>query len=340
MRILFWGTPAYALPTLQALAEAGHTLVGVVSQPDRRRGRGRALQASPVKAAAAELSVPAFTPERISREEATQRQLAELEAEVFVVVAFGQLLPTSVLEMPPLGCWNGHASLLPRWRGAAPIQWSLLSGDPETGVGVMAMDSGIDTGPVLLERRRSIGLLENASQLRESLSHLTAELMVEAMPLIEAAGPGSQDEQRKRLGVRHQNDAMACKARLLGKEDRRIDWGEPALQVHRRVMALHPGAWARLAGRRLKVLATEPLLAKRAAELSSAAAALARDPLASRAGMAPGTLVDVVPGIGLVISTGAGNLLLREGQLEGRRAVAGGAFVEQLRPAIGERLGN
>ncbi|MFM8968010.1 MAG: methionyl-tRNA formyltransferase, partial [Vulcanococcus sp.] len=170
MKVLFWGTPAYAVPSLNALVAAGHQLVGVVTQPDRRRGRGKALVPSPVKARALALGVPVFCPERIRRDGDCQRQLADLGADVSVVVAFGQILPPEVLAQPPFGCWNGHGSLLPRWRGAGPIQWSLLEGDAETGVGVMAMEAGLDTGPVLLERTIAIGLLENAQQLGARLA--------------------------------------------------------------------------------------------------------------------------------------------------------------------------
>ena len=140
MKIVFWVTPAYAVSSLDALVEAGHELVGVVTQPDRRRGRGKALVPSPVKARAIELGLPVFTPERIRKEPDCQQQLAALGADVYVVVAFGQILPKEVLQQPPLGCWNGHGSLLPRWRGAGPIQWSLIEGDAETGVGIMAME--------------------------------------------------------------------------------------------------------------------------------------------------------------------------------------------------------
>ena len=184
MKILFWGTPAYAVPSLEALVAAGHTLVGVVTQPDRRRGRGKELMPSPVKARALELGIPVFTPERIRRDPECQRQLADLGADVSVVVAFGQILPPEVLNQQPLGCWNGHGSLLPRWRGAGPIQWSLIEGDATTGVGIMAMEEGLDTGPVLLERSLPIGLLDNAAALGSRLSQLTASLLVEALPRI------------------------------------------------------------------------------------------------------------------------------------------------------------
>ena len=243
MRILFWGTPAYAVPSLDALVQAGHQVVGVVSQPDRRRGRGRALMPSPVKARALELGLPVFTPQRIRRELEMQAELATLKPDLSVVVAFGQILPPEVLAVPPLGCWNGHGSLLPRWRGAAPIQWALMEGDETTGVGIMAMEAGLDTGPVLVERSLEIGLLENASQLGERLSQLTATLLVEALPAIEAAGPGPEPERLSRLGVRVQSEQGMTYARQLNREDFQLDWSQAALPLHRRVMGLYPGAF-------------------------------------------------------------------------------------------------
>ncbi|MEB3277111.1 MAG: methionyl-tRNA formyltransferase, partial [Cyanobacteriota bacterium] len=206
MKLLFWGTPAYAVPSLDALLEAGHELVGVVSQPDRRRGRGKGLQPSAVKARALELGIPVFTPERIRREPELQLQLAGLGADASVVVAFGQILPTAVLDQPPLGCWNGHGSLLPRWRGAAPIQWALIEGDAQTGVGIMAMEEGLDTGAVLLQRSTPIQLLDNAHTLGQRLSQLTAELLVEALPQIAAVGPGSRQQRLARLGLQPQSE--------------------------------------------------------------------------------------------------------------------------------------
>ena len=167
MRLLYWGTPAYAVPTLSALHAAGHTIVGVVTQPDRRRGRGKQLVPSPVKQRAIELGCPVFTPERISRDGDCRQQLAALAPDASIVVAFGQILPVEVLQQPPLGCWNGHGSLLPRWRGAGPIQWSLLEGDRNRRWGD-GHGGGSEPGPVLLERKLPIGLLDNAQQLGES----------------------------------------------------------------------------------------------------------------------------------------------------------------------------
>ena len=329
MKVLFWGTPAYAVPSLEALVAAGHELVGVVTQPDRRRGRGGALMPSPVKARALELlpDLPVFTPQRIRREPEVQAQLAALGAEISVVVAFGQLLPPEVLQQSPLGCWNGHGSLLPRWRGAGPIQWSLMEGDSETGVGIMAMEQGLDTGPVLLERSLPIGLLENAGHLAERLSSLTAELLVEALPRIAAAGPGPEAERLQRLGVRHQGEEGLTLARLLTKEDYCIRWDERALAIHRRVMGLHPGAYCLWGEKRLKLLETEPLVQRLADQLSPEAAELSGR---SWSAAKPGSVLEAVKGVGLVIASSGCPLLLRRAQLEGKGPSSGDALIQQL----------
>jgi methionyl-tRNA formyltransferase len=324
MRILFWGTPAYAVPSLEALVEAGHQVVGVVSQPDRRRGRGSALSPSAVKQRALALGCPVFTPERLRRDLPLQAHLATLEAEVSVVVAYGQILPKAVLDQPPLGCWNGHGSLLPRWRGAAPIQWALLTGDPVTGVGIMAMEEGLDTGPVLLEESLAIGPLENAQQLETRMAQLTARLLVQALPRIAAAGTGPCQERWARLALKPQAEEGITYARLLTREDDSLCWEQPALELHRRVMGLYPGAYTQWRERRLKVLATEPLPPPAGMELGRAAA---------------GEVLALKEETGVVVATGAGALLVREAQLEGKRPCAGAALLGQLGARPGDRFG-
>ena len=335
MKILFWGTPTYAVPTLDALHRAGHEIVGVVTQPDRRRGRGKQLMPSAVKARALELDLQVFTPERIRLDHSCQQHLADLGADLSVVVAFGQILPTEVLVQPPLGCWNGHGSLLPRWRGAGPIQWCILEGDAETGVDVMAMEEGLDTGPVLLERTLDIGLLENAHQLGDRLSQLTADLMVEAIPRIQAAGPGPEDERHRRLGVRPQS-AEFTYARMLKKTDYSIDWSCSALAIHRKVMGLFPGAVTLWKGKRLKIMVTEPLIERLRDQLS----ADVRD-LVGRwpTGDHPGGTVLESNAAGVVVSSSGCPLLIREAQLEGKGRCSGQALAQQLQATPGDRLG-
>ena len=336
MRLLFWGTPAYAVQTLTALHDAGHSIVGVVTQPDRRRGRGKQLVPSPVKQRAEEIGCPVFTPERIRHDSACQQQLAELQPDASIVVAFGQILPRDVLQQPPLGCWNGHGSLLPRWRGAGPIQWSLLEGDVETGVGIMAMEEGLDTGPVLLERKLKIGLLENADQLGERLSRLTAELMVEALPRIDMAGPGSEAERWRALDMRFQSDEHTY-ARMLQKGDYEIDWSASALSIHRQVMGLYPGAQTNCKGKRLKIQSTEPLIERLIDQLSPEATALIGSWPTGK--YEPGRVLTAVQDLGIVVSSSGCPLLIREAQLEGKSRSRGQTLVQQMQSEVGSQLG-
>ncbi len=336
MKILFWGTPSYAVPTLDALFTAGHEIVGVVTQPDRRRGRGKQLVPSAVKARAIELGVTVFTPDRIRKDLQCQQDLADLGADACVVVAFGQILPKSVLQQPPKGCWNGHGSLLPRWRGAGPIQWALLEGDPKTGVGVMAMEEGLDTGPVLLERAIDIGLLDDAQQVAERMSELTAALIVESMPLIESAGLGSESERLAKLKVKPQDNTNTTYARMLNKDDFVVDWSASALSIHRKVMGLYPGATTQWQGKRLKLMRTEPLIERLRSELShDAQGLLGRWPTGEDRG---GMILDVND-LGVVVSSSGCPVLIREAQLEGKKRSAGNVLVQQLKATVGDHLG-
>lgn len=336
MKVLYWGTPHYAVPTLKAIHAAGHDIVGVVSQPDRRRGRGQQIIPSPVKDQAIKLGLRVFTPERIRRDLDCQQKLAELGADISVVVAFGQILPAEILNQPPLGCWNGHGSLLPRWRGAAPIQWSILEGDQETGVGVMAMEEGLDTGPVLLEQRIPLGLLDNAMVIGERLSDLTAKLMLEALPVIGSVGPGSSEERLRQLEVRQQS-SESCYARLLKKQDFDLDWSQSALETHRRVMGLYPNAVTTRKGKRLKITSSEPLIERLKHQLSTQAADLVgRWKTGSHT---PGTVLDVIENLGFVVSSSGCPLLVKEAQIEGKRRSSEGILAQQMSSAVGDLLG-
>jgi methionyl-tRNA formyltransferase len=323
MKILFWGTPPYAVPSLDALLRAGHEVVGVVSQPDRRRGRGKQLIPSAVKARAMDLGLPVFTPSRIRRDGECQTDLAALGADAYVVVAFGQILPAR-------GPGSAAAGLLERpWFPPSPMAGSgsrsvvLISGDPQTGVGIMAMEEGLDTGPLLLEQSIAIGLLENAEQLATRMAALTADLLVDAMARIEAVGQGKQEQRWRRLGMRPQGDVGMTYARMLNKEDFQIDWNLDALSIHRRVMGLYPGAASSWRGKKIKLLATEP---SAAAEGGRAAPA--------------GTVMEVMDGVGLTLACGGeAPLLLRQAQLEGKEAAEGTRLLQQLGALPGDRMG-
>ena len=245
MRIVFMGTPAFAVPTLAALHEAGHDVAAAYTQPPRPAGRGKQLQTSPVQQAAEALGIEVRHPETLRDMEAHMDFLA-LEPEVAVVAAYGLMLPQPILAGPPHGCLNVHASLLPRWRGAAPVQRAIMAGDEATGVTIMQMEAGLDTGPMLHKRAVEIGG-KNAAQLTEELAELGAAMMVEVLADLPRHEPIEQPED----GVTY--------AAKISKEEARIDWSRPAKELVRHVQGLapFPGAWFEVDGERIKLLAAE-----------------------------------------------------------------------------------
>jgi methionyl-tRNA formyltransferase len=250
MRLVFAGTPEFAVPALR-VAAAGGQLVGAYTQPDRPAGRGRQLTASPVKVEALAHAVPVFQPDTL-RDKAVRAELAALEPDLMIVVAYGLILPASVLAIPRLGCWNLHASLLPRWRGAAPIQRAIEAGDAETGVDLMQMEKGLDTGPVLLERRTPIGAGETAGQLHDRLAELGAQVLRDGLDRLRA-GTLPQPQPQAEDGVTY--------AHKIEKAEARLDWTRPAIELERRVRAFHP--WpvceAEVAGERLRIHAARAI---------------------------------------------------------------------------------
>lgn len=229
MRIIFAGTPDFAVPCLQALIDGPHDVIAVYSQPDRPAGRGRKLTPSPVKQCALDHGIAVYQPQSLKTAEA-QTELAELKPDLMVVVAYGLILPATVLAIPTHGCINVHASLLPRWRGAAPIQRAILAGDAETGVTLMQMDAGLDTGPMLLERRTAITEEDTGGRLHDRLAALGAEVLHQGADLI------AQGKQR----LRAQPANGITYAEKLSKAEARIDWQQPAAQVARQVRAFNP----------------------------------------------------------------------------------------------------
>ena len=243
MRVIFMGTPAFSVPVLEALVAAGHEVVAVYSQPPRPAGRGKKERPSPVQARAEALGLQVRYPLNF-KEAGAREDFAALQADVAVVVAYGLILPQAVLDAPKLGCLNIHASLLPRWRGAAPIHRAIMAGDAQTGVCIMQMEAGLDTGPVLLQREASIGVEETTGQLHDRLSQAGSELIVEALDQIGTLSPRVQPE----AGVTY--------ASKIDKAEARVDWSQPAVEVDRLIRGLSPfpGAWCDVAGERVKLL--------------------------------------------------------------------------------------
>lgn len=307
--LIFAGSSAFAVPALRALVAAGHDLRAVLTQPDRPAGRRRRLTPTPVREAAEEAGLPVLTP-RTLKDAGVVGRLQALAPDALVVVDYGLMIPPPVLALPRLGCINGHASLLPRWRGAAPIERAILAGDTETGITVMQLDEGLDTGPTLLSRSLPIGPSETAGELRERLASLCAELLPEALAGLEAGS----------LRAVPQPAAGACYAPKLDPAEARLDWAAPAVAVARQVRAFNPrpGAWTDYRGLRLKVLAAAPLVgAERDDE--------------------PGLVVAAAPA-GIDVVTGDGRLRLLTLQLPGKRPVSAAAFLNG-HDILGERLG-
>ena len=300
MRVVFMGTPAFAVPTLNAIVEAGHEVLGVVAQPDKPAGRGNALNVPPTVQRARELGLEVKQPKAV-RSGAFPEWMESACADVAVVMAYGRILTPRLLAAPRLGCINVHASLLPRWRGAAPIQWSILAGDPSTGVATMQMAEGLDTGDVLYMEETPIGPEETAGELSERLSALGADLLLRT--LAERPHPTPQD------------NALATHAPMLTKEHGRIDWHRPAVEIGWQVRGLSPwpGTFTTFRSEPLKILRVRPL-----PDVHGHAGAMLDGP---------------------IVACGEGALELLEVQLPGKKAVRGADFINGSRVKHGERLG-
>lgn len=297
MRVIFMGTPEFSVPALEAVA-AAHDVVCVYSQPPRPAGRGKALRASPVQARAEELGLPVRHPVSL-KGAGEQAEFAALRADVAVVVAYGLILPEPVLQAPRLGCLNIHASLLPRWRGAAPIHRAILAGDRETGVCIMQMEAGLDTGPVLLREAVEIGPQETTAELHDRLSVLGARMIVQALGALPMPA-----EPQAAEGVTY--------AAKIDKAEARIDWTRPAAEVDRQIRGLSPfpGAWIEVAGERVKLL---------------------------RSRLVPGTGVPGQVLGGFTIACGSGAVEVLEAQREGKRPMPAGEVLKGL--VLPARLG-
>lgn len=306
MRAVFMGTPQFAVPSLQALA-THHSVAAVYTQPDRPKGRGRELAESSVKQAARALGIASIRqPEKIRRPEIVS-ELAALAADVMVVVGYGQIIPQSIIDLPRHGIVNVHASLLPKYRGAAPIQWSIASGDAVTGVTTMLIDAGLDTGAILLMRQCPIAPDDTALTLAPRLAAAGAELLLETLAGLESGA----------VVPRAQDNAQATLAPILAKEDGLIDWNSSARVIHNRSRGFlpWPGAWTTFRGQRFNIWACRP---------------------ADESGLAPG---EMRRGPGLLVGCLGSALELLEVQVEGRKRVPASAFLNGVRLEPGEKLG-
>ncbi|WP_418974299.1 methionyl-tRNA formyltransferase [Agathobaculum butyriciproducens] len=306
MRIVFMGTPDFAVPSLQALIDAGHDVCAVYTQPDKPQGRKQILTAPPVKTLALEHDIPVFQPNTLKNED-EQARLRELAPEVIIVVAYGKLLPKAVLDIPPHGCINVHGSLLPRWRGAAPIQWAVIAGDEMAGVTTMQMAEGLDTGDMLLTYETKVGEKETAGELFDRLAQSGAELLTQTLVKLDEITPRPQD------------DAQSCYAHMLDKQMAVIDWSKSAHEIDCLIRGLNPWpiALTTLSGERLKVFAAEK---------------------ANGRGE-PGTVLEADPKKGLTVACGEGALGLTEIQLVGGKRMKATDFLRGHVIEVGTKLG-
>lgn len=307
MRIVFMGTPDFAVPSLQALIDAGHEVCAVYTQPDKPQGRKQILTAPPVKTLALEHDIPVFQPNTLKNED-EQARLRELAPEVIIVVAYGKLLPKAVLDIPPHGCINVHGSLLPRWRGAAPIQWAVIAGDEMAGVTTMQMAEGLDTGDMLLTYETKVGEKETAGELFDRLAQSGAELLIQTLVKLDEITPRPQD------------DAQSCYAHMLDKQMAVIDWSKSTHEIDCLIRGLNPWpiALTMLSGERLKVFAAEKAAGRGE----------------------PGTVLEADPKKGLTVACGEGALKLTEIQLVGGKRMKATDFLRGHAIEVGTKLGD
>ena len=305
------GTPDFSVPTLMALVEAGHQVIAVVTQPDKPKGRGKEVQMTPVKIQAMEYGIPVYQPAKV-REASFVEVLKGLEADVYVVIAFGQILPKAVLELPKYGCINIHASLLPKYRGAAPIQWCVIDGERETGITTMMMDVGLDTGDMLEKAVIPIEEKETGGSLHDKLSMAGGDLILSTLKKLEEGT----------LVRTPQTDEGTCYAKMLTKSLGDIDWNQGAVSIERLIRGLNPwpSAYTMWNGKTIKIWAADVIAGREAAEF------LSESGVPAETGTAPGTVV-CSDKRGLVVCTGGGLLSIRELQMEGKKRMDTPAFL-------------
>ena len=309
MRVIFMGTPDFAVGTLQALLQSEHEVVAVVTQPDKPKGRGKAMQFTPVKEVAAEAGIPVLQPKKV-REEAVVEELRSYHPDVIVVVAFGQLIPKSILEMPKYGCVNVHASLLPKYRGAAPIQWAVIDGEEKSGVTTMQMDEGLDTGDMLAKAIVPLDEKETGGSLFDKLSEAGGRLCVETLAKLE----------KGEITPEKQGESPTAYASMLDKKMGNIDWNKSAVVIERLVRGLNPwpSAYTHLDGKTLKIWACDVL------------------PQSASKGES-GEILEVTKDA-IHVQTGDGILVLREIQLAGKARMDAGAFLRGYKVVPGTVL--
>ena len=331
MKVVFFGTPEFAVPTLlNLLNRPEFEVLAVVTQPDKRRRRGNKMTPSPVKEVACDRNLPVLQPQKLKKDNEVLEQLRQFDADVFVVVAYGQILSQEILDIPSEACINVHGSILPKYRGAAPIQWCLYNGESQTGITTMLMDAGMDTGAMLMKATTPINLLDNAYDLAKKLALMGADLLVETLLKL----------QQKEIKAVEQNDSEATYAPLIKKEDYQLDWSISAWQLHNQIRGFYPNCNTTFREQQMKITATVPFCNNFNGEIPSEFQEIQQKlPNLPEVPLKPGEIFTIIKGKGAVVQTGKGLLLLHEVQLPGKRPQSGWDFVNGSRLNVGEILG-
>ena len=321
MKIIFWGTPEYSLRSLEVINNSNHELVGVITQPDKKRSRGNKLIPSPVKQYAIKNNILVLTPNQIKNDEDFSNQLKELKPDIFIVIAYGKILSKEILNIPKYGCWNAHASLLPRWRGAAPIQRALLSGDKYTGVGIMKMDEGLDTGDILIEEKIIIEKNENLQTLKDKLSELSSKLLIKSIDLLNIKNNISELNLLNQLSLKREIKY----ANMITKSEYFLNLDDTAENIYKKVNGLFPRAYILFKNKNLKILKIK-ILSENILNIKYNKTQKTKE------------IIGIIKNEGIIISTKTFPILLIEGKLEGKNITTKNNLIQQLNIKIGDTL--
>ena len=326
MNIIFWGTPDYSVESLKKLINSHHKISAVITQPDKKRSRGSKLIASPIKKFAIAHDIPVFTPNKFKNNTSFIETLKSFNSDVFVVIAYGKILSSEILSIPKYGCWNAHASLLPRWRGAAPIHWALLKGDSFTGVGIMKMDEGLDTGDLLLEEKVRIEESDNLHTLSQKLSILSSNLIYKSLEIIE----NDPNSIKTKLRPQESKDLEIKYARMINKSDYKLDFNDCAENIIRKVKGLFPRSFLIHNEKILKILNVR-LLSEIEKEKTDKSYTKKNIPII-------GEVLEIFKNEGLVIATQTDPILIKEIKLEGKNISKENQLIKQLNLRKGEKI--
>ena len=336
MKIVFWGTPKYAAENLINIVNAGYEVIAVVTQPDRKRGRGKKLIPSPVKQTAIDLGIRVLSTPSIKKDQNISEILIGLKADIYIVVAFGQILPKEILDIPKLGCWNSHASLLPLWRGAAPIQWSILNDDKKTGICIMLMEEGLDTGPIVEQQATVINDLDNLEILTNKLSEISSQLLIKFLRRLTLLNCLNKSTILEELNAIDQSqlNLNPTYARQIEKKDYLIDWNQKARTIIKKILGLYPNAYTLHNGKRIKILSVNNVFHNEIAFDSN------NTDNESVENNIPGEIIMINKQNGLKIMSNDYAIQVTYAQLEGKRATDSYTLSIQADLRVNNILGN